>query len=123
MYKDYPLEFHANARKAAEASRCAAEQGKYWEYHDVLFANSTALELANLKKFAVNLKLDATKFDTCLDSGKHAAAITKDTAEGAQSGVTGTPAFFVNGRFQLIVGENIERWLLEDYWISDRLKC
>ena len=99
VFKDYPLEFHANARKAAEASRCAAEQGKYWEYHDVLFANGTALELANLKKFAENLKLDATQFSTCLDSGKHAASISKDMAEGTQAGVTGTPAFFVNGRF------------------------
>jgi len=99
VYKDYPLEFHANARKAAEASRCAAEQGKYWEYHDVLFANGTALDLANLKKFAANLKLDTTQFDTCLDSGKYAAPISKDIAEGSQAGVTGTPAFFINGRF------------------------
>ena len=83
MYKDYPLEFHANARKAAEASRCAAEQGKYWEYHDVLFANGTALELANLKKYATDLKLDVTQFTTCLDSGKHAAAITKAALDGS----------------------------------------
>lgn len=99
MYKDYPLEFHANARKAAEASRCAAEQGKYWEYHDILFANQSALDVANLKKYATNLKLDANQFTTCLDSGKHVAAIAKDTSEGAQAGVTGTPAFFINGRF------------------------
>jgi len=99
VYKDFPLEFHANARKAAEASRCAAEQGKYWEYHDALFANGTALDLANLKKFATDLKLDVDQFTTCLDSGKYAAAIAKDTAEGAQAGVTGTPAFFINGRF------------------------
>ena len=99
MYKDYPLEFHKDARKAAEASHCAGEQGKYWEYHDVLFANSTALDVANLKKYATDLKLDGNQFSTCLDSGKYAAEIAKDTAEGAQAGVTGTPAFFINGRF------------------------
>ena len=99
MYKDYPLEFHKDARKAAEASRCAGEQGKYWEYHDVLFANTNALGVANLKKYATDLKLDADQFTACLDGGKYAAAITKDTAEGAQAGVTGTPAFFINGRF------------------------
>lgn len=65
----------------------------------MLFASQNALDIANLKKYATDLKLDANQFTTCLDSGKHAAAITKDTNEGAQSGVTGTPAFFINGRF------------------------
>jgi len=99
VYKDFPLPIHPNAQKAAEASRCAAEQGKYWEYHDLLFANSNALEPANLKKFAADLTLDTAKFDACLDSGKYAQAITKDVAEGNRAGVSGTPAFFINGRF------------------------
>jgi protein-disulfide isomerase len=99
VYKDFPLDFHKDARKAAEASHCAGEQGKYWEYHDVLFANISALGVDNLKKYATDLKLDVNQFTTCLDSGKHAAQIGKDMAEGAQAGVTGTPAFFVNGRF------------------------
>ena len=99
MYKDYPLEFHKDARKAAEASHCAGEQGKYWEYHDVLFANTNALGADSLKKYATDLKLDVNQFTTCLDSGKYTAAIAKDTAEGVQAGVTGTPAFFINGRF------------------------
>jgi protein-disulfide isomerase len=99
VYKDYPLPIHANAPKAAEASRCAREQGKYWEYHDILFANINALDVANLKKFAADLKLDAAKFDTCLDSGKYAQAVAKDIEEGSRAGVSGTPAFFVNGRF------------------------
>ncbi len=99
VFKDYPLNFHNNAMKAAEAARCAGEQDKYWEYHDVLFKNISALGLENLKKFAVDLKLDAAKFNTCVDSGKHVAAINKDMADGTKVGVTGTPAFVINGRF------------------------
>jgi protein-disulfide isomerase len=99
IYKDYPLDFHKDARKAAEASHCAGEQGKYWEYHDVLFTKTNALDIASLKKYADDLKLDANQFTACLDSGKYAAAISKDMAEGAQAGVTGTPAFFINGQF------------------------
>ena len=75
------------------------ESGEIWEYHDVLFANANALGVANLKKYATDLKLDADQFTTCLDGEKYAVAVTKDTAEGAQAGVTGTPAFFINGRF------------------------
>jgi protein-disulfide isomerase len=92
------LSIHANAQKAAEASRCAGAQGKYWEYHDLLFANNNALDLAKLKKFAADLNLDSTQFDACLDSGKYAELVSKDMAEGARVGVGGTPAFFVNGR-------------------------
>lgn len=99
VYKDFPLPIHPNAPKAAEASRCAREQDKYWEYHDILFANYSALEVANLKKYAADLKLDTAKFDACLDSGKYAQAVSKDTAEGTRAGVSGTPAFFINGRF------------------------
>ena len=98
IYKDFPLPIHPNAPKAAEASRCAREQGKYWEYHDVLFANNNALEVANLKKFAADLKLDMAKFDACLDSDKFAQEIAKDIEEGNRVGVGGTPAFFINGR-------------------------
>jgi protein-disulfide isomerase len=65
----------------------------------VLFTKTSALDIANLKKYATDLKLDVNQFTTCLDSGKHVAQISKDMAEGAQAGVTGTPAFFVNGRF------------------------
>jgi len=64
-----------------------------------MFSNNTALDPANLKKFAADLQLNATQFDTCLDSGKYAQAIAKDVEEGNRAGVGGTPAFFVNGRF------------------------
>ncbi len=101
MYKDFPLSIHNNAQKAAEAARCSLEQDKekYWEYHDKLFANSTALTQDNLKKFAADLKFDTAQFNTCLDSGKYVAAISKDTADGAKVGVSGTPAFLINGQF------------------------
>ncbi len=99
VYKDFPLPIHPNAQKAAEASRCAAEQGKYWEYHDLMFSNNTGLDPANLKKFAASLQLNTTQFDSCLDSDKYAQAIAKDVEEGNRAGVGGTPAFFVNGRF------------------------
>jgi protein-disulfide isomerase len=99
VFKDFPLEnIHPNARKAAEAARCAGDQGKYWEYHDVLFKNGTALGLDNLKKFAADLKLDTSQFNGCLESGKHSGAVTADLQEGGQVGVSGTPAFFVNGQ-------------------------
>jgi protein-disulfide isomerase len=99
VYKDFPLAIHANAQKAAEASRCAAEQGKYWEYHDRMFTNQSTLAPDNLKKFAADLQLDTAQFNSCLDSGKYTQAVAKDVAEGNRVGVTGTPAFFVNGRF------------------------
>ncbi len=99
MYKDFPLDrIHPNARKAAEAARCAGEQGKYWELHDVMFANANALEVANIKKHAATLNLNMDQFNACLDGGKYTAAVTKDLAEGTDAGVGGTPAFFVNGR-------------------------
>ena len=100
VFKDFPLtNIHPNAQKAAEAARCAGEQEKYWEYHDVLFANANALAPDNLKKFAADLKLDTAKFAACLDSGQSAAAVSKDLADGAKAGVSGTPAFVINGRF------------------------
>jgi protein-disulfide isomerase len=87
----------------AEASECAAEQDAFWEFHDLVFdrqagENQGALSKENLKQFAVDLGLDSEAFDSCLDSGKYAALVRTETA-GAQSlGVTGTPAFLVNGR-------------------------
>jgi protein-disulfide isomerase len=97
-FKDFPLAMHVNAEKAAEAARCAGEQGKYWDFHDTLFHNSDRLEVAQLKQYARDLKLNSTVFETCLDSGKEAAAVQKDLAQGRQLGVKGTPSFFFNGR-------------------------
>lgn len=99
VFRDYPLPFHAKAQKAAEAGHCANEQGKFWEMHDWMFSNQNKLEVAGLKEGAKGLGLDAAKFDACLDSGKFAGAVKKNTEAGEQAGVSGTPAFFINGRF------------------------
>ena len=97
-YRDFPLDqIHPRAHKAAEASRCAGEQGKFWEYHDILYADNAKLSDTDLLAHAKTLALEQKKFEACLTSGKYAAAIEKDTQEGANAGVTGTPAFFVNG--------------------------
>jgi protein-disulfide isomerase len=89
---------HHSSEKAAEASRCAGDQGKFWEYHDVLFY-SKQLEVADLKEHARVLKLDGDKFDACLDNGLETNAVKKDLDEAKSLGLTGTPSFFVNGHF------------------------
>ena len=99
VFRDFPLSFHKNAHKAAQAAQCAREQDKFWEYHDVLFANARALKPAQLKKYAVDLELNAEQFNGCLDAEKYRKDVDRDMKEGGSYGVTGTPAFFVNGRF------------------------
>jgi predicted DsbA family dithiol-disulfide isomerase len=98
VFRHYPLPFHSNAQKAAEASACANDQGKFWDMHRQLFANQKALTVEQLKGHAATVGLDKAKFDECLDSGKHADLVKKDMAEGQEAGVTGTPAFFINGK-------------------------
>jgi protein-disulfide isomerase len=99
VFRDFPLPaIHPAAPKAHEAARCAAEQGKFWEYHDLLFDRSPKQNPDDLKQYAKDLKLDASTFGQCLDSGKQEAAVTKDVEEGSRLGVTGTPTFFINGR-------------------------
>jgi protein-disulfide isomerase len=96
-YRDLPLkQIHPQAEIAAEASRCAGEQGKYWDYHDQLLSASK-LDRDALLEYARNLKLDDKRFDSCLTAGKYRADIEKDSREGMQAGITGTPAFFING--------------------------
>jgi protein-disulfide isomerase len=84
---------------AAEAALCAGEQGKFWEFHDKIFENQRALEDADLQRYAGDIGLDTEAFNTCFDSHKFKADIMLDQREGQQAGVTGTPAFFINGRF------------------------
>lgn len=97
VYRDFPLDFHEFAQKAAESARCAFEQNKFFEYHDIIFKNQSAIAISNLKQYAKDLGLDTAKFNTCLDSGKTAVDVKKDLADGASYGVTGTPTFFING--------------------------
>ena len=98
MYREYPLPGHQNARPAAEAGQCASEQGKFWQFHDRLFANQSKLTVPDLKQHAAELGLDAPKFNACVDSRKYKDAIDADIAEGNNVGVDGTPAIFINGR-------------------------
>jgi protein-disulfide isomerase len=98
VYKDFPLPIHHTSQKAAEAARCAGEQSKFWEYHDVLFY-SKQLQISDLKADARVLRLDGDRFDKCLDEGAEAANVKKDLEEAHQLGLTGTPSFFVNGHF------------------------
>ena len=97
VYRDYPLSFHPEAQKSAEAAECADDQGKFWEFHDMMFDNQGSLSNANYKAWAQELSLDTAQFNDCLDSGKYASEVQKDFQEGQAAGVRGTPSFFING--------------------------
>ena len=98
VFKHYPLrQIHPFAQKAAEASECAADQGKFFEYHDVLYESSN-LEEASLKQYAELLGLDTVQFNDCLDGGLKAAVVEKDLQEGISIGVEGTPTFYINNK-------------------------
>ncbi|MDX1383934.1 MAG: DsbA family protein, partial [Thermoanaerobaculia bacterium] len=99
VYRHFPLSIHANAQKAAEASLCAGEQGRFWDMHDLLFAEQGSLDGEGLKDKAARLELAEEVFAECLDSGRHFEAVQEDLRAGAEAGVDGTPAMFVNGRF------------------------
>ena len=98
-HKDLPLEaIHKQAQLAAEAARCAGDQGKFWQYHDILYSKAPKLGEADLKAYAKEVGLDSASFDGCLASRKHKGVVQQDLAEGADLGLTGTPSFFINGR-------------------------
>jgi protein-disulfide isomerase len=97
VYKDYPLPNHPLAPKAAEAAHCAGDQLKYWEMHERLFSTGK-LEVLELKQHAKDLGLDAAAFEKCLDGGDKAKLVEANRKAGAEAGVNGTPAFFINGR-------------------------
>lgn len=116
LWKDYPLPAHASARGAAEAAQCAHEQGKFWPYHDMLFAHSDALSSLDLRRYADALALDLSMFDRCVGSGKYRPVVLAGIDEGKLRGVSATPTVFINGR--MIVGarpfEDYERIVLEE---------
>lgn len=104
VLRDFPLGFHPNAQKSAEAAECADEQGKFWEMHDALFLKQN--EWSNLspeeagkkfKQYASDLKLNAGSFAGCLDGGTMATEVTKDQTDGSAAGIDGTPGFWILG--------------------------
>lgn len=99
VLRDFPLSNHPEAPAAAEAAHCAGDQGKYWQMHDAIFANPRDLTAPTLLKHAVAAGVDEKKYSSCVASKKYTARWQKDLAAGEEFGVTGTPAFFVNGRF------------------------
>ncbi len=114
-YKDFPLSFHPMAPTYATAARCAGEQNKYWEMHDKIYSEQakfgsgtvSTVTKDNIKTWAADLGLNATAFNTCLDSDKFSAQIQTNMREGSRVGVSGTPSFFIGkagGTGQLIVG-------------------
>ncbi|MCA1621657.1 MAG: DsbA family protein, partial [Acidobacteria bacterium] len=98
VVRDFPLQMHPEARKAAEAAEAAREQGKYWDFAAILFRNQSALKPEQLKQYAQVIGLDRAKFDAALDTGKFSDKVERDLLDGQRFGITGTPAFFVNGR-------------------------
>ena len=120
VWKDFPLtQIHPQAFVAAQAGNCAREQGKFWEYHDKLFGNQSALQPEALKKYAADVGLDTTKFNQCLDSSKYEARVQDALGVGGRLGISSTPTVFVNGRmingaqpievFQSVIDEELAR--------------
>ena len=115
VYRDFPIQsIHPNAIPAALASECADEQGKFWEFHDMLFENqkrwqglSIQTGISTFKEYAQELGLNMDEFNSCLDSEKYAQEVNKDLQDGREYGVTGTPGFFVGNEkigFTKIIG-------------------
>lgn len=102
VFKNFPLPFHKDAKIAAQAGECAFLQGKFWEYKETLFKNQKNLSVQDLKKYAVDLGLDAEKFNKCLDTGETRKEVEQDLQEGKEANIDGTPSFLING--ELLVG-------------------
>ena len=99
IYRQFPLNsIHPNAQRAAEASLCANEQGKFWEMHDLMFEDQSGLSVQALAEKAQALELDGETFERCLSTNKYAEEVKQDVIAGTLAGVTGTPAVFINGR-------------------------
>jgi protein-disulfide isomerase len=111
VHRDFPLDgLHPEARRAHEAARCAHEQGRFWPYHDVVYSHAPKTSPENLKTYAQEVELDVPAFEQCLSSGKYKAIVQQDVEEGTRLGVTGTPAFFINGR-QLVGAQLLETFV------------
>jgi Na+:H+ antiporter, NhaA family len=102
VFRHMPLsDMHPRSPAAAEAAEAAGAQGRFWDMHDRLFENQHALSDEQLREHAAALDLDLERFDRELREGVHAARVEEDLRSGAQSGIPGTPRFFVNGAIHL----------------------
>jgi protein-disulfide isomerase len=107
VYRHYPVErVHADAGRAAEASMCALDQGRFWDMYASMLANQSELDLSGLIRQAGDIGLDSRLFARCLESGVHRADWRRDQTDGTSLGVSGTPTFFVNGT--MIEGASID---------------
>lgn len=99
VFRHYPLSFHANAQKAAEAAECAGEQGKFWEMHDLIFKanNDQQMSIGKWRELAGVIGIDVNQFNVCIDSGKYEAKVKNDFNEAQGLNITGTPTTFING--------------------------
>ena len=126
VYRDFPQDSHPEAVPLAMAAHCAGDQGKYWEFHDRIFREQdrrgrdvVRVRVPDIKRWAVDLALDPTAFNECLDSGKYEAEVKKDLEDGLGVGIPGTPMFFINGRvlggahpfsaFQKVIEEELRK--------------
>jgi protein-disulfide isomerase len=120
VFRDFPiLTIHPHAQKAAEAAHCAGAQGKFWEYHDLLFQKQETIPTMNYAEHAQALGLEATGFQACLDGNRFRDTVERNYADGVKAGVSGTPAFFINGRllsgaqpleaFKAVIDDELER--------------
>jgi protein-disulfide isomerase len=96
--RQFPLEIHPNAERAALAAECAGEQGRYWPFHELLFKHQDALGKPDLAGYARQVGLDMDRYERCIHDPDTEARVQRDIADGRRYGVTGTPAFFINGR-------------------------
>jgi protein-disulfide isomerase len=123
-YRDFPLsDAHPLAELSAEASRCAGDQGKFWEFHDLLFENPNKLDEENLIEYAQNLKLDKPSFTSCIRGDKYKQQVERDAQDAARAGVTATPGFFIDGiylggaqpltAFEKIIDDEVSRRALQ----------
>jgi protein-disulfide isomerase len=101
VFKDFPQLTSKDGMVAAEAARCAGEQGKFWQFQDALYDDQTKLAVPDLKAHAQQLGLDSQKFNSCLDSGKYSGAIEKDIEDGMRIGIRGAPTFIINGNLRV----------------------
>lgn len=118
VYRDLPLSFHTNAKKAAEAAECAGEQNKYWEMHDKLFEEGVAGGVDSYKQYAADLGLKIDEFNNCLDSGAMTGEVDNDIADAQELGISGTPTFLINDdrivgaqpyeNFESVIESNLE---------------